>query len=302
MIYTITFSPSIDYVINSEKPFNKNDLNRVEDYQFYPGGKGINASIVLQRIGYQNQAITFLNGATKNLFLDLIKSENLSLIDFGAENPTRINVKMFAQDASFEINGAKAIISPSAQQQLLDFIDQKVNANDFILIMGICQEDFLEQLVAKIATKKIEFALDIDSPVVLKLLKYHPFILKPNKNELATLVASPLDSINQIKTAMMQLQAQGLKNVLVSDGKNGSYFLDQNQNFYQIKLTKQFDIVSTVGAGDTLIAAFCLIYRSTADVKLALKQASSLSIGTTQTKFLASAQDLNQYLDFIEII
>lgn len=302
MIYTITFSPSIDYVINSEKPFNKNDLNRVEDYQFYPGGKGINASIVLQRIGFQNQAITFLNGATKNLFLDLIKSENLSLIDFGSENQTRINVKMFAQDASFEINGSKAIISSSAQQQLLDFIDQKVNANDFILIMGICQEDFLEQLVAEIATKKIEFALDIDSPVVLKLLKYHPFILKPNKNELATLVASPLDSINQIKAAMMQLQAQGLKNVLVSDGKNGSYFLDQNQNFYQIKLTKQFEIVSTVGAGDTLMAAFCLIYRATGDVKLALKQASSLSIGTTQTKFLASAQDLNQYLDFIEII
>lgn len=301
MIYTITFSPSIDYVINTDQQFNANDLNRVEDYQLYPGGKGINASIILKRIGYENKAITFLNGATKNLFLDLIKSEQLDLIDFGSENPTRINIKMFSADTSFEINGAKAIISQLAQKQLLDFVEQKINPNDFVLIMGICQEAFLEELITKIAAKKIFFGLDIDSPVVLKLLKYQPFILKPNKNELSSLIKKSLNSLDEIKAAMMELKAQGLQNVLVSDGKKGSYFLDHKENFYHIKLTKKFEIISTVGAGDTLLSAFCLIYQTTNDVELALKQATSLSIGTTQTKFLASVKDLDQYLDFIEV-
>lgn len=301
MIYTITFSPSIDYVINTDQQFNVNDLNRVEDYQLYPGGKGINASIILKRIGYENKAITFLNGATKNLFLDLIKSEQLDLIDFGSENPTRINIKMFSADTSFEINGAKAIISQLAQKQLLDFVEQKINHNDFVLIMGICQEAFLEELITKIAAKKISFGLDIDSPVVLKLLKYQPFILKPNKNELSSLIKKSLNSLDEIKAAMMELKAQGLQNVLVSDGKKGSYFLDHKENFYHIKLTKEFEIISTVGAGDTLLSAFCLIYQTTNDVELALKQATSLSIGTTQTKFLASVKDLDQYLDFIEV-
>ena len=115
------------------------------------------------------------------------------------------------------------------------------------------------------------------------------------------LLKKSLNSLDEIKAAMMELKAQGLQNVLVSDGKKGSYFLDHKENFYHIKLTKEFEIISTVGAGDTLLSAFCLIYQTTNDVELALKQATSLSIGTTQTKFLASVKDLDQYLDFIEV-
>ncbi len=85
MIYTITFSPSIDYVINTNNKFNSNDLNRVEDYELVPGGKGINASIVLKRIGYENKAISFLGGKTKKLFLDLMSEENVELINFSSD-------------------------------------------------------------------------------------------------------------------------------------------------------------------------------------------------------------------------
>ncbi|MDE6563045.1 MAG: hypothetical protein K2J98_02050, partial [Malacoplasma sp.] len=109
MIYTITFAPSIDYVINTNNKFNINGLNRVTDYGLFPGGKGINASIILKRIGFENKAITFLGGETKNLFLNLLKNENLQVVNIDVDNETRINVKMFSLNNSFEINGEKPI-------------------------------------------------------------------------------------------------------------------------------------------------------------------------------------------------
>ncbi|MDE5545548.1 MAG: hypothetical protein K2I76_02960, partial [Malacoplasma sp.] len=122
MIYTITFAPSIDYVINTNNKFNINGLNRVTDYGLFPGGKGINASIVLKRIGFENKAITFLGGETKNLFLNLLKNENLQVVNIDVDNETRINVKMFSLNNSFEINGEKPIITDKQYFQLSNLI------------------------------------------------------------------------------------------------------------------------------------------------------------------------------------
>lgn len=301
MIYTITFSPSIDYVINSNQNFNENDLNRVENYNFFPGGKGINASIILKRNGIENKAISFLGGTTKNLFLDLFNKENVELIDFSSINDTRINVKMFSANSKFEINGARAQIDDKNYEKLLNFIDT-LDKNDFIFIMGVCEENKLTKLVEKIHGKKIPFAMDIDSSSILNLLKYNPFIIKPNKNELESLLNIKINSLSDIKNAMIHLKNMGLKNILVSDGGKGSYLLDENNNFYQVKLLKKFNIVSTVGAGDTLISSFVTFYRNSNDVISSLKEATSLSIGTSCSNFLANSSDRYKYIDDIEII
>lgn len=300
MIYTITFSPSIDYVINTKNKFNSNDLNRVEDYELVPGGKGINASIVLKRIGFDNKAISFLGGKTKNLFLDLMSDEKIELINFDSDNDTRINVKMFAQDASFEVNGARAKISQEEYNKLLNFIDQ-LSEDDFVLIMGICEESFLKKLVEKIHQKRINFALDIDSKIILDLIKYNPFIIKPNRSELESLLNIKINNLEDIKNAMKQLKSLGLKNLIVSDGGKGSYFIGEDNKILQITLKKKFDIVSTVGAGDTLISSFAIMYLKTNNVIESLKAATSLSIGTSCTRFLASKDDMNKYQEFIEI-
>ena len=300
MIYTITFSPAIDYVINTDKKFDPNDLNRVEDYEFLPGGKGINASIVLKRNGFDNKALTFLGGSTKNLFIDLMKNENVELIDFGATNDTRINVKMFAQNATFEVNGARAKMNSKQYEKLFDFIS-KLKKDDFVFVMGICEEKVLKKLIKMLADKKIEFALDIDSKVVLDVLKYNPFIIKPNRSELESLLSTKITSVAQMKQAMIDLKSKGLKNLMVSDGGKGSYFIDENNKCYQITLKKKFDIVSTVGAGDTLISSFTAIYRKTNDVIRSLKEATSLSIGTSCTRFLATKKDRTKNLEFIDV-
>lgn len=301
MIYTITFSPSIDYVINTNNNFDRNNLNRISDYELLPGGKGINASIILKRIGFENKAITFLNGPTKNLFLELIKKEELELIDFESENDTRINIKMFAADANFEINGQRAKILNSEFHKINELID-KMNEEDFVFLMGICDESILKSIVEKLYLKKIPFALDIDSKVVLDLLKYKPFIIKPNRFELEQLIDSKLETNQQIKDSMIKLLDKGLQNIIVSDGKNGSFFASSDRKVYKINLLKKFDIISTVGAGDTLISSFTILYLKTQNIIKSLKEATSLSIGTSCVKFLASKEDLQKYQNWIEVI
>ena len=300
MIYTITFSPSIDYVINTNNKFESNDLNRVEDYELVPGGKGINASIILKRIGFENKAISFLGGKTKKLFLELMSEEKVEMINFSSENDTRINVKMFSKDSSFEINGARAKINSDEYNKLLDFIDQ-LNSDDFIFIMGICEEEFLIKLIQKIHNKGIEFALDIDSKIILELVKYNPFIIKPNRSELESLLNIKIKDLNDIKNAMVKIKSLGLKNLIVSDGGKGSYFIGEDNKILQITLKKKFDIISTVGAGDTLISSFAMLYKKTKNVIESLKMATSLSIGTSCTRFLASKDDIEKYKEFIEI-
>ena len=300
MIYTITFSPSIDYVINTDKEFKSNDLNRVDDYEFLPGGKGINASIALKRIGFDNKAITFLGGSTKNAFIDLIQNEKVKLIDLESKNDTRINVKMFAKNATFEVNGARATIDKSQYDKLLKLIS-KMKKGDFVFIMGICEETILKEIVKNLHNKQIEFALDIDSKVILDVLQYHPFIIKPNRSELESLLSTEIKTVAQMKKAMIELKSKGLKNLMVSDGGKGSYFLSEDNKCYQISLKKKFDIVSTVGAGDTLISSFTTLYRESKDVVKSLKEATSLSIGTSCTRFLASKEDQTKNIEFIEV-
>ena len=300
MIYTITFSPAIDYVINTKKDFDSNDLNRVEDYEFLPGGKGINASIVLKRIGFDNKAITFLGGSTKNLFIDLMKNENVELINFKSLNDTRINVKMFSNNSTFEINGARAKIDKSQYNELIKLISG-LSKDDFVFIMGICEENVLKEIVELLHKKEIDFALDIDSKVILDVLKFKPFIIKPNRSELESLLSIKINSVEEMKKAMIDLKSKGLKNLMVSDGGRGSYFIDENNKCYQITLKKKFEIVSTVGAGDTLISSFTSLYRKSKDVIKSLKEATSLSIGTSCVRFLASKEDQTKNIEFVEI-
>ena len=126
-----------------------------------------------------------------------MSEENVELINFSSENDTRINIKMFAQDSSFEINGARAKIKQEEYEKLLKFIDQ-LSKDDFILIMGICEEDFLKKLVEKIHQKDINFALDIDSKIILELIKYNPFIIKPNRSELESLLNMKINNIEDL--------------------------------------------------------------------------------------------------------
>ncbi|BAC44568.1 1-phosphofructokinase family hexose kinase [Malacoplasma penetrans] len=301
MIYTITFSPSIDYVINTKQDFVSDGLNRVSDYQLFPGGKGINASVILKRIGFENKAISFLGDPVKNLFLELLKKEGLELVNIDVNEPTRINVKMFSNNHSFEINGKKPEITNNEFNKLNTILDS-LNQDDIVLIMGICDESYLIEIVKKLNNKKIKFILDIDSSNMLELIKYQPYLIKPNLDELERILSIKINNEEQIKSSLLLLKEKGCINAMVSNGAKGSYLINDKNEIYKSTIQPIKDVVSTVGAGDTLISSFAALYLKSNNVLDSLKQATSLSIGTVKSKWLASREDLAKHLDKIEVV
>lgn len=301
MIYTITFSPSIDYVINTKQDFVNDGLNRVSDYQLFPGGKGINASVILKRIGFENKAISFLGDPVKNLFLELLNKEGLELVNIDVNEPTRINVKMFSNNHSFEINGKKPEITNNEFNKLNTILDS-LNQDDIVLIMGICDESYLIEIVKKLNNKKIKFILDIDSSNMLELIKYQPYLIKPNLDELERILSIKINNEEQIKSSLLLLKEKGCINAMVSNGAKGSYLINDKNEIYKSTIQPIKDVISTVGAGDTLISSFAALYLKSNNVLDSLKQATSLSIGTVKSKWLASKEDLTKHLDKIEVV
>lgn len=300
MIYTITFSPSIDYVINTKENFVNDGLNRVSDYQLFPGGKGVNASVILKRIGFENKAISFLGEPVKNLFLNLLNNEGLETINIDVNEPTRINIKMFSKNNSFEINGKKPEITSNEFNKLNSILD-KLSDKDIVFIMGICDEKYLIEIIKKLNSKNIKFILDIDSPNMLEFIKYKPFLIKPNLDELQRLLSKKISSDNEIKESLILLREKGCVNAMVSNGSKGSYLINEKNEIYKSTIEKIEDVVSTVGAGDTLISSFATLYLNTNNVIDSFKKATSLSIGTVKSKWLANGNDIDKYLNKIQI-
>lgn len=295
MIYTITFAPSIDYVINTNNEFISSGLNRVQDYDFFLGGKGINASIILKRFNVPNQIITFFGGKTKSIFEFLLKQEKINLINFETKETTRINVKFSAPNAEFEINGKRPNISKLQFKKLLELF-KTMTKKDYVFIMGTTDNTILKKLVKSLFENKVNFILDVDSPVVMDLLKYHPLIIKPNKFEVKNYFNKEIKTIGEIHFTLSKLKEMGVLIPIISDGKNGSFVLDENNKLIQALPPKLNQTVSASGSGDTLLTTFFIFYfLKKLSVKDALIKATAMAAGTASRKWLALKSDLNLY-------
>lgn len=295
MIYTITFAPSIDYVINTNNEFISSGLNRVQDYDFFLGGKGINASIILKRFNVPNQIITFFGGKTKSIFEFLLKQEKINLINFETKETTRINVKFSGPNAEFEINGKRPNISKLQFKKLLELF-KTMTKKDYIFIMGTTDNTILKKLVKSLFENKVNFILDVDSPVVMDLLKYHPLIIKPNKFEVKNYFNKEIKTIGEIHFTLSKLKEMGVLIPIISDGKNGSFVLDENNKLIQALPPKLNQTVSASGSGDTLLTTFFIFYfLKKLSVKDALIKATAMAAGTASRKWLALKSDLNLY-------
>ena len=305
MNYTITFSPSIDYIINNNKnDFNQNGLTRVENYWMFPGGKGVNATYILNNLFVDNKAIYFSYGKTKQLYQDLLIANNIKntiAIETNNNFDSRINVKYFGSKNNFELNGPNFKLSSDDINNLKEVLKNLKN-DDIVFIMGKCDEEALFDLVKFIKSKNAHFIIDIDSNVLLKILKYEPLLIKPNIDELSLIFNKQFKNIKEIQTTMIDLQAKGAKNIIVSMGKNGSILLNEHQKFYQAKTKLLTSTRSTVGCGDTLLAAFAgfRFFQKLNSVK-SLRLASAWAAATACEWYLANPSVAKEFETIISI-
>lgn len=305
MNYTITFSPSIDYIIdNNKNTFNPKNLTRVENYYLYPGGKGINASIIMNEIGVNNSAIFFSYGKTAELYDSLLsenKIKNFEKINIKNDLDLRINIKYFDLKNKFEINGP----SPKILSKEFDLLKKKLNdlnEKDIVFIMGKCDETILIDLIEFIVSKKSKFVIDIDSKILLKILKYKPLAIKPNIDELELILGKKISSNKDVVKEMQELKKMGAYNVIVSMGDKGSILLDEDNKTYLATFDPLKEIKSTVGCGDTLLSSYVgFKYNKNLSSIESVKSATAMAMSTASNWFLGNKSQMEQFIKKVDV-
>ena len=302
MIYTVTLNPSIDYVINL-KSLNTGQINRVNSENVYPGGKGINVSRVLKTLGYDNVATGFISGFTGDFIINSlcelgVKSDFIKL-DNGF---TRINVKIKSNEET-EINGGGPHISDEKLKELFDKLSD-LKEDDILILAGsipsTLSDDLYEKIIKHVENNKVKVVVDATKNLLLNVLKYNPFLIKPNNHELEEIFNVKLDNLNDITTYAKKLQEMGARNVLVSMGKDGALLITENGQVL-ISNAPNGRVINSVGAGDSMVAGFICGYLNSNSYEEALKLGSASGSATAFSSDLAKKELIHELIKEIKV-
>lgn len=295
MIYTITFNPSLDYIMHTTS-FEEGKTNRSIRELIFPGGKGFNVSTILSRLNVDNVAMGFVGGFTgeyikKELEARHIKT-NLVQIQHGM---SRINVKLKGNSET-EINGNGPIITPEECEQLMRQLDA-LNHNDVLVLAGSVPSslpsNIYSLILEKVTKNNVTCIVDASGELLRKVLSFKPFLIKPNLEELEDLFGCTVEHKNHLIELMKKLQHYGAKNVIVSLGKNGACLLDEYGCFHYQKAFEG-QLINSVGSGDSMIAGFIASYLNNNDYCQALKFACACGSATAFSEDLATREEIMQ--------
>ena len=302
MIYTVTLNPSIDYVIKLDN-LNYGSVNRVNEENIYPGGKGINVSSILNELGYKNTALGFISGFTGKYIVDSLIEKNLNCDFIELSNGfTRINVKIKSNEET-EVNGKGPNISEEDLQKLYDKIDNLKNDDVLVLagsIPSTLDDKLYENIMKRLEDKNIKIVVDATKNLLLNVLKYNPFLIKPNNHELEEMFNIKLNSIEEIAKYAKKLQDMGAKNVLISMGKDGALLLTENNEVFLSNVPKG-TVRNSVGAGDSMVAGFIAGYLNTNKYQEALKLGAACGSATAFSNDLATKDYIYRLINDIEV-
>lgn len=296
MIYTVTFNPSLDYVVHMKKILI-GDINRAEQEMIYPGGKGINVSMVLGNLHIDTKALGFIAGFTGRE-IERLSRENGVHCDFITldEGYSRINMKISAGEET-AVNGMGPHIPQKEIQALLNQIDNIQEGDSLVLAGSIpadIPDDIYEQILKRFEGRQIKIVVDATGDLLKKVIKYKPFLIKPNNFELGELFGAILHTDEEIIICAKQLQAMGARNVLVSLGSDGALLLGEDGKTYRMQ-SPNGKLVNSVGAGDSMVAGFLAGFETSGgDLHEALKMGVSAGSASAFHEWLATEDDIKE--------
>ncbi|CAI9393509.1 1-phosphofructokinase [Niallia sp. Sow4_A1] len=284
MIYTLTLNPSVDYIIEV-KEVHLGELNRLEKTSKFAGGKGINVSKVLKRMGVQSKALGFVGGFTGSFIETQLLAEKIDTDFVKVEEDTRINVKLKA-DTETELNASGPTISAEKFQALKDKI-ASLTSEDLLVLAGSVPSTLpkttYEELVKICHENNVSFVVDAEGELLKAVLPYHPFLIKPNHHELGDLFGTTITNAQEAIPYGKKLVEMGAQNVIVSLAGEGAILISQHEEL--ISTVPKGEVQSSVGAGDSMVAGFLAKYVETQDMKesfrysIASGSATAFSIG-----------------------
>ncbi|TCL57022.1 1-phosphofructokinase [Allofournierella massiliensis] len=298
MIYTVTFNPALDYVVRMDE-LALGQVNRTVSEDVQLGGKGINVSWVLRELGHENVALGFVAGFTGKAIEDGLAAKGVAtdFIHLPA-GLTRINVKLKAGEET-EINGKGPDISAEALEELLHKLDA-LGEGDVLVLAGSIPasmpSDVYESILARLEGKKVLCAVDATRDLLVNVLKYRPFVIKPNNHELGEIFGRTLTTDEEIRECAAKLQEQGARNVLVSMAGDGAMLLDENGVCHRLAAHKG-KVKNSVGAGDSMVAGFLAGYLDSGDYEQALRVGSAAGSATAFSDVLATRPEIEALLN-----
>ncbi|MDO5417822.1 MAG: 1-phosphofructokinase [Lachnospiraceae bacterium] len=272
MIYTVTFNPALDYVVRVNH-FTPGMVNRTVKEDIYYGGKGINVSAVLANLGYESTALGFVAGFTGEEIERGVKNLGFTS-DFirVAKGMSRINVKLKSDEES-EINGMGPEIAPEDVEALFGKLEGLKEGDVLILsgsIPSSIADDIYEQIMAKLDGRGIRIVVDAEKNLLLNVLQYHPFLIKPNNFELGDMFGVTLQNDDEIIFYARKLQERGAANVLISMAGDGAILVSESGSVHKLGVAKG-TVRNSVGAGDSMVAGFVAGFLENGDFGHALK-------------------------------
>ena len=295
MIYTVTFNPSLDYTIHVEN-FELGKVNRTVQEDIYAGGKGINVSMVLKNLGYETTAFGFLSGFTGQEIERLLKEKGISTEFIHIENGTsRINLKI-RSDVESEINGMGPVIRKEDLELLYEQLDT-LKDDDVLVLAGSIPsgmpQSIYRDIMSRLQSKRIKIAVDATKDLLLNVLKFHPFLIKPNNHELGEMFGVVLKTDDEIVEYAKKLQVMGARNVLISMAGDGAILITETGEVHKIGVPKG-TVVNSVGAGDSMVAGFTASYLKDHDYMEALKRGTATGSATAFSEGLATADKVEE--------
>ncbi|MDE6929770.1 MAG: 1-phosphofructokinase [Lachnospiraceae bacterium] len=272
MIYTVTFNPALDYVVRVQD-FTPGAVNRTCSEHIFYGGKGINVSAVLATLGFESTALGFIAGFTGDEIERGVKTLGFQS-DFirVKEGMSRINVKLKSNEES-EINGMGPRITAEDVNGLFDKLEQLKEGDVLVLsgsIPASMDDRIYETIMAKLSGRGLRVVVDAEKGLLLNVLKYHPFLIKPNNHELGQMFGRVLKTEEEIAEHARRLQDMGAGNVLISMAGDGALLVTETGELYRLGVARG-TVKNSVGAGDSMVAGFLAGFLQNGDYEHALK-------------------------------
>lgn len=301
MIYTVTFNPSLDYIVSIEN-FQMGKTNRTRTEQMLPGGKGINVSTVLHNLGIENTALGFTAGFTGEELLRKMKEIGFSCdfihLDHGC---SRINIKMKDFDGT-EINGQGPSISQEAIDRLMAKLNLLKNGDTLILAGSIPKsmpDSIYHDILSALSGRGIRFVVDATQNLLMNVLEYRPFLIKPNNHELGEIFGVTLTRREDVVPYARKLQDKGAQNVLVSMAGQGAVLVAENGEVH-MKPAPEGTLVNAVGSGDSMVAGFVAGWVQKQDYRHAFHMGISAGSASAFSDLLASKEEIYRIYDSLK--
>ena len=300
MIYTVTFNPAIDYVVRTGE-MEIGATNRSNSEEIYFGGKGINVSMVLKELDMPSIALGFVAGFTGVAIEQGVQEAGIKTDFVHLENGfSRINVKIKSSQET-ELNGQGPHITEDAIKELFAKLDCLQDGDTIVLagsIPNTLPADIYEQILQHLSSKNIKAVVDATGELLLRVMKYKPFLVKPNNHELGELFNITLPTNEEIAQYARKLQEMGARNVLVSMAGDGALLIDENGKEHFCDVCKG-TVRNSVGAGDSMVAGF-LAGSKDGDYEFALKLGTATGGATAFSDGLAKRDDIDRLLEQLQ--